>query len=378
MQGAAVEAAWTDLWAWVLSLPSWQGFLLVVGCSVVVAWMIQVGGDVLIRRVTRRVPGDVDKAVFGSIHPPLYVTVVLVGAYLGIELLVVEPGAEPNAPLEASLLTTLTVVWAYSLARMGRRVSDELTGDTRFDSRVVPIFQNVWSALLLGASAFLVLTYWRVDITPLLASAGILGIVIGLAARDTIANLFGSIALYADGTYSVGDFIVLESGERGRVEDISIRSTVIRTRDDMLVTVPNSVLNTATITNESEPQRERRVRIPVGVAYGSDLDHVEAVLLDVADDERLVLDDPSPRVRVRGFGDSAVDVELLCWVNEAVLRGRVSHRLFKSVYAAFTDEGIEIPFPQRVVTMTGEDAAVPGTNPDHTPPVGVDGDRPGN
>ena len=351
MQGAAVEAAWTDLWAWVVSLPSWQGFLLVVCCSVLVAWVIQVGGDVLIRRVTRRVPGDVDSAVFGSIHPPLYVTVVLVGAYLGIELLIVEPGADPNAPLEAALLTTLTLVWAYSLARMGRRVSSELTGDSRFDSRVVPIFQNVWSAVLLAASAFLVLTYWRVDITPLLASAGILGIVIGLAARDTIANLFGSIALYADGTYSVGDFIVLESGQRGRVEDVSIRSTVIRTRDDMLVTVPNAVLNTATITNESEPQRERRVRIPVGVAYGSDLDHVETVLLDVADDERLVLDDPSSRVRVRGFGDSAVDVELLCWVNEAVLRGRASHRLFKGVHAAFAEADIEIPYPRRVVEV---------------------------
>jgi len=135
------------------------------------------------------------------------------------------------------------------------------------------------------------------------------------------------------------------------------------------------VLNTATITNESEPQRERRVRIPVGVAYGTDLDHVEAVLLGVADDERLVLDDPSPRVRVRGFGDSAVDVELLCWVNEAVLRGRVSHRLFKAVYAAFTDEGIEIPFPQRVVTMNGDSTDIPSPVLESTTPAGVDGEQ---
>jgi len=375
MQSELVAELWTPVWAWLLALPAWQGFVLVVGCSVLAAKLIQVGGDVLIRRVTRRVPGEIDDAVFGSVHPALYVTVVLVGVYLGVELLVVGPEAETTAPLEATLLTVLTVVWAYSLARMGRRVSDELTGDSRFDSRVVPIFQNVWSAVLLGISAFLVLTFWEIDITPLLASAGILGIVIGLAARDTIANLFGSIALYADGTYAVGDFIVLESGERGRVEDISIRSTVIRTRDDMLVTVPNSVLNTATITNESEPQRERRVRIPVGVAYGTDLEHAEDVLLRVAADQRLVLEDPAPRVRVRGFGDSAVDMELLCWIDEAVLRGRTTHRLFKGVYAAFAEEGIEIPFPQRVVTMTGDEVETPSSVPDPAPSANVDGER---
>jgi small-conductance mechanosensitive channel len=217
------------------------------------------------------------------------------------------------------------------------------------DQSVVPIFQNVWSFVVLSVAGFLLLTYWNIDVTPLLASAGILGIVIGLAARDTIANFFGSIALYFDGTYRVGDYIVLESGERGRVEDVSIRSTVIRTRDDILVTIPNSRLNSATVVNESAPDRERRIRIPVGVAYGSDLDHVEETLLGVAAAESLVLDRPTPRVRVRGFGDSAVDVELLCWIRDPVLRGRATHLLNKGVYAAFVETGIEIPFPQRDV-----------------------------
>ncbi|WP_459191170.1 mechanosensitive ion channel family protein [Halosimplex sp. J119] len=339
------------LWAAVVALPRWQGVLVVVGVSLLSARLIQVGGDLAIRRLTRQIPGDVDSIVFRSVHPALYVSVVIAGLYLGVRLLVDVPAWVD--PSHAATMTLITVVWAVQLARMGRGVSAELTSDDRVGNRMAPIFQNVWSAVLLGASAFLVLWYWRVDVTPLLASAGLVGIVVGLAARDTIANLFGSIALYADGTYKVGDFVVLESGERGRVEDISIRSTVLRTRDDLLVTVPNSVLNTATITNESSPERERRVRVSVGVAYGSDVDHVEETLHAVAAAEDVVLDEPEPRVRFRGFGESGLDVELLCWIPAPVLRGRATHRLNKAVYRAFQAEGIEIPFPQRVVTMNG-------------------------
>jgi len=343
----------TDLWVDLQALPRWQSVVLVVGLSLLVARVIQVGGDVAIRRLTRTIPGDVDRVIFRSVHPALYVSVLAAGGYLGTRLLTTDPGW--IGPATATAQTVVTVVWAVQLARMGRGVSQELTSDDRLGNRMAPIFQNVWSALLLGASVFLVLTYWSIDVTPLLASAGVLGIVIGLAARDTIANLFGSIALYTDGTYAVGDFVVLESGERGRVEDISIRSTVLRTRDDLLVTVPNSVLNTATIVNESSPERERRVRVAVGVAYGSDIDHVEDTLLDVAAAEDVVLDEPEPRVRVRGFGDSALDVELLCWIPAPVLRGRATHRLNKGVYRAFTEADIEIPFPQRVVTMERAD-----------------------
>jgi MscS family membrane protein len=268
----------------VVALPTWQGLLVVVGCSLLLAVLIQFGGDALIRRLTRRISSDVDAVIFRSVHPPLYVTVVLVGAFVAVKLL--EVATDWTDLLRAGLLTLLVLMWMNALIRMGRRVSNEATEDERFDNQVVPIFQNVWTAVVLGGGIYLVLTVWNIDVTPLLASAGVLGIVLGLAARDTIANFFGSLALYADRTYAIGDFVLLDSGERGRVEDVSIRSTDIRTRSDTIITVPNSQLNTATIINESTPERERRLRVSLGVAYGSDLEYVEDVLLDVARDER--------------------------------------------------------------------------------------------
>jgi len=339
-------------WEWILSLPRWQGFLLLVLGTVVLAKLVQIGGDLLIRRATKRIPTEVDDIVFETIHPPLYVTVVLVGSYLSVLGLGMAP--DTTAQVEALVLSILVVLWALTLTKLGRKVSNELTENSHVDAQVVPIFQNIWSVLVVAVSIYLLLAFWNIDPTPFLASAGIIGIVIGFAARDTIANFFGSIALYFDGTYKVGDYIVLESGERGRVEDISIRSTVIRTRDDMLVTVPNSVLNAARIINESTPERERRVRIAVGVAYGSDPDAVEETLLGVAEAEALAIERPKPRVRLRSFGDSALQYELLCWVNDPVLRGRATHELNTEVYKALRAADIEIPFPQRVVSFGDE------------------------
>jgi len=340
-------------------LPDWQALLLIVVVSLGVARLTQVGGDVLIRRVTRRIDGEVDDVVLRGVHPAGYVTVVLVGAYLAREPIGLNGALDVG--VTATILSTITLVWMVTLLRVGRKASRALVESSEgIDGSVVPIFQNVWTLLVLGVGGFLLLAYWEINVTPLLASAGVLGIIVGLAARDTIANFFGSIALYFDGTYKVGDYIVLETGERGRVEDISIRSTVVRTRDDVLVTIPNSRLNSATIVNESVPERERRIRVPVGVAYGSDLDRVEETLLSVADEESLVLEQPTPRVRVRGFGDSAVDVELLCWIRDPVLRGRASHLLNKGVYAAFAEAGIGIPFPQREIHVVEGDPDTAG------------------
>ena len=351
-------------------LPDWQALLLIVVVSLGVARLVQVGGDFLIRRVTHRIPGEVDDVVLRGLHPAGYVTVVLVGAYLAREPIGLTGALDVG--VTATILSTITLVWMVTLLRVGRKASKALVESSEgIDGSVVPIFQNVWTFLVLGIGGFLLLTYWEINVTPLLASAGVLGIIVGLAARDTIANFFGSIALYFDGTYKIGDYIVLETGERGRVEDISIRSTVIRTRDDVLVTIPNSRLNSATIVNESVPERERRIRIPVGVAYGSDLDGVEEALLSVAEDESLVLEQPKPRVRVRGFGDSAVDVELLCWIRDPVLRGRASHLLNKGVYAAFEKRGIGIPFPQRDVHVVEGDLAPPGDGAAVRPVEGV-------
>jgi MscS family membrane protein len=140
------------------------------------------------------------------------------------------------------------------------------------------------------------------------------------------------------------------------VAEIGLRSTRIVTRDDVQVSIPNSVITNTKVINESAPEPRFRVRIKVGVAYGTDVDQVEEVLLSVAGDNPLVVTNPKPRVRFRIFGDSSLNFELLCWAHRPHDKGRITHQLNRAIYKAFDQSGIVIPFPQRDVYVHSQDA----------------------
>jgi small-conductance mechanosensitive channel len=161
--------------------------------------------------------------------------------------------------------------------------------------------------------------------------------------------------------------VVVSGGERGKVVEIGMRSTRILTLDDIEIVVPNSAIASGMIVNESGgPSKARRIRIQVGVAYGSDVDQVRAVLLRLAEAEPLACRQPEPRVRFRKFGDSSLDFELLVWIEHPAQRGLVSDKLNTAVYKAFQAEGVQIPFPQRDVHVIpqGPGAATPGGSAD--------------
>jgi small-conductance mechanosensitive channel len=210
---------------------------------------------------------------------------------------------------------------------------------------------NITRIVVLAGAIFFLLSLWKINITPLLASAGIAGVAVALAAKETLSNFFGGITVLLDRPYKVGDYIVLDAGERGEVVEIGLRSTRIITRDHVQVSIPNSIITNTKVINESAPEPRFRVRIRVGVAYGTDVDQVEEVLLSVSRDNPLVVTEPEPRVRFRTFGDSSLDFELLCWAHRPHDKGRIIHELNREIYKAFGRDGIVIPFPQRDVYM---------------------------
>jgi MscS family membrane protein len=220
------------------------------------------------------------------------------------------------------------------------------------EERTIPLFDIVFTVVIILIAAYALLQVWSIDPTAWLASAGVIGIAVGFAAKDTLANLFAGFFIIADAPYKVGDYIVLDSGDRGEVTRVGIRSTRLLTRDDVEIIIPNSEMANTKVVNESGGRWLKfRIRVKVGVAYGSDVDHVTTVLERVAIAHDRVCRDPEPRVRMRGFGDSSLDFELLCWVEHPSERGLVSHHLYMGIYKALRAEGIEIPFPQRDVWM---------------------------
>jgi small-conductance mechanosensitive channel len=329
--------------------------LLIFAAFVVLAIVLDIVLGRLLKRLSRVTKSDTDDKAINIMHKPLFYSIFLIGAVESLHYM--------KLPLKALfyvdgvLYTLVVIVLGFATVRLSNLLTEsallKIADVTGLGKDVIPFVENVWKTVIVAACLIFVLSVWDISVTPVLASAGIMGVAVALAAKDTLANFFGGISIFIDRPYKVGDYIVIESGERGEVVEIGIRSTRMKTRDDILISIPNSVLANTKIINESAPEPKFRIRIPVAVAYGSDIDLVQKTLTDIALANDNVYADPSPRVRFRTFGDSSINFELLCWAREPMLRGRTIHALNCSIYKAFADKGINIPFPQRDVHVFG-------------------------
>ena len=309
--------------------------------------------DIFIDRVLRRLAGytdiDIDDKLIDFAHAPFCWTVFLLGSQ---HSLLLQPLQSPwETVLPSGIKSVILLIWFFAFVRAFNWLADHFHSQVMSRGKIGKdlflLLKNVLRVVTILAGLLWLLAIWHVDLTPLFASAGIAGIAVALAAKDTLANFFGGISIFADNTFKVGDYIILDNTERGEVVEIGIRSTRIKTRDDVLITIPNSILANSKIVNESAPVPSFRIRIPVGVAYGSDVDQVEEILLKVADQNENVAKEPPPRVRMRAFADSSLNFELLLWVNDPRVKGLETHHLLKSIYRAFAEQNITIPFPQR-------------------------------
>jgi MscS family membrane protein len=336
---------------------------------VVVSIVAAIGMEFIVLRLAYRYVSNTDteydNIVISSFRVPLVVTAALIGVFVLTHIPVVRASVVLDPEMLDDLLgrpalSIIILVWAYGANRVVNRLVAAVNAEgSRFD--FAPVFSNVWTLTVLVGAMGTLLWVWGIKITPLLGAAGVAGIAIGFAAKDTVANFFGGIALYFDDTYKLGDYIVLDDGSAGTVIKVGVRSTTLLTRDEVVVTVPNAMLNASKVINESAPQRRRRVRVPIGIAYGTDIDTFEELAIGTALSESLVLDSPKPRARFRSFGESGLQYELLCWVNGPTRRRRAQHKLNRALYKALNEAGIEIPYPKRDVALTGPNGGGDGT-----------------
>ncbi len=332
----------------------------VVLCSLVVMVVIDFVVTRFCRVLARRTTTTMDDSFIEISHRPVRTTVMLIG--LGLALRQIELPPRFEQVILAVLQTIGILVWTGFAMRFVTLLLAHLSNMDHVnivETRTRPLFDNMAKLVFIAAAIYFILVSWNINVSAWLASAGIIGIAIGFAAKDTLANLFSGIFILADAPYKIGDYINLDSGDRGKVTHVGLRSTRLLTRDDVEITVPNSVIANAKIINETGGRHEKeRVRVKVGVAYGTDIDRLREVLLDIGRSHPQTCDDPEPRVRFRQFGDWSLEFELLCWIKEPVLRGRVLDALNTEVYKALAREGIEIPYPKRDVYIK----QMPGTN----------------
>jgi small-conductance mechanosensitive channel len=303
-----------------------------------------------ISRLASRTDTHLDNTIINHLRRPVFNSILFFGLILAVNVAALPFGHTVLINLFASVIV---VSWMNASLRISNALLDALSLDPRVtvvEPRTIPMFDLVLKLTIILVASYCLLMVWGINPLGWLASAGIVGIAVGFAAKDTLANLFSGFFIVADAPYKLGDYINLDSGERGQVTAIGMRSTRLLTRSDVEITIPNAVIANAKITNESGGVNEKmRLRILVGVAYGTDANKVCALLQQIGEANPEVCTDPAPRVRMRGFGDSSINFNLLAWIEMPENRGRISHELYMEIYRLFAEQDIEIPYAKQDV-----------------------------
>ena len=340
-----------QVWTTLSGLPEWVRITGILALAGLGGWGAE---KVLVRGLRRRrdrgaAPEAIGKALRGL--PGIW---FLTGAgYVIVATMgLVEPWpSRARTGLVIVLIVTL-VVFSLRFASTAIRAATRRAG-SRIPSTIIT---NVVRLLVLILGGGIILQNLGVNISTLVATVGITGLAVALALQDTLGNLFAGIQIIMSRQINPGDFVHLATGEEGRVTDVQVRNTTIQTYPERnRILVPNAIMAATIVTNYSLPEEKLLIRLPVGVAYDSDLEKVERVTLDVAcevlRDIEGGLTDEMPVLRYRAFSDFSIDFLLRVPIRQFTDQFEIRHVLIKRIHERFATEGIEIPFPIRTVVF---------------------------
>ncbi len=230
---------------------------------------------------------------------------------------------------------------------------------TKTDDIIIDLLKKFLGATIYAIAIILALDILGVNVMPFIAGAGVAGIAIGFAAKDTLSNLIAGVLLIMDRPFEIGDRIEVWSAPAGSatwgdVIDIGLRATKIKTTDNIIIIIPNNEIMKRDIVNYTIISTKIRVRINIGIAYDADIDKAKDLIVEVAESADWIAKEPPPVVVVRNFGESSVDLQLRVWIKDARKRMDTVSYITDKVKGAFDKGGIEIPYPKRDITITNK------------------------
>jgi len=323
-----------------------QVLLIVIG-AVVLAKVLHFILKEYIQKLTERTKSDIDNAILKIITKPLYIFVIVLGIWIGLRLLSrIEPylfwidGLFFGASVFIISLV-ISKILAFFITRW-------LKVQRRFE-KTPQLIAKIVSVIVYLVAILIILDRLNVEITPLIASLGLGGVAIALALQSTLSNLFAGLHIISDRPINIGDYIEIEGGLSGYVEDIGWRSTRIRTRVNNFVIVPNSKLAESIIVNLSTPQKETTIVVKCGVSYESDLEKVERVTIEAAreiqENTKGAVKGFEPFFRYHTFGDSNINFSIYLRVEKPIDKFLVIHKFIKALKKRYDQESIEISWP---------------------------------
>ncbi|HLA48153.1 MAG: hypothetical protein A2W77_01605 [Nitrospinae bacterium RIFCSPLOWO2_12_39_16] len=311
----------------------------------------------VLHKWAKKTETDIDDIIIKAFRTPSLYWCIAIGLYIGVVVSDIQEKYVFYLSKTIHVIVILSITVAA--ANLSEKIFSSFIQRSNLPIPATGLVYGVLKGVIFVLGFLIILSVLEISITPFITALGVGGLAVALALQDTLANLFAGIHILIEKTIRVGDFIRLETGQEGYVEDITWRTTRVKMLPNNIVVIPNSKLAQSIVTNYYLPEKRMSLSIPIGVSYSSDPEKVEKILVEEA--KKAVgeipglIKDPEPFVRfIPGFGESSLDFTLICQVREFVDQYLVQHELRKRIFKRFKKEGIEIPFPQRTVHLKGE------------------------
>ena len=325
---------------------------------------------------------SVELRVVGALRIPIALIISLFGLRVALSSLTqastssLEFVSNLNRLGEYAWIISLTALACYTVSRVIKAVmrwySARSPQETRtaLNTVIWPILIRISSIIVFALGALVALDLMGIPITPLLAGLGIGGIAIALALSPTISSFIAGTYVVAEGHISEGDYVEIDAERAGFVVSVGWRSTVLRSRFNNMIVVPNSLITESIVTNYTTPTPAVTGIVENGVSYDSDLKHVEQVSLEVAreviEESEVANKEFEPVFRFAEFADSNINFRIIFQAVDRVASFAIKHEIIMRLHARFKEEGIEINYPVRKISMPQNDGIAP-------PSLGQDG-----
>ena len=322
--------------------------------------------EIMFVKLTSKTKTDLDDIIVAKTGKPLTFISLLISLYFTLSELSL--GDDLNMMLYKMLNSLIAISVGYlifvivdtSLIRLWKRLAEKT--ESKIDDALGQLAHEVLRIVLVVIILIMILNIWGIEVGPFIAGLGIAGLAVALALQPTLANIFSGVSIILDKTFGIGDIIKLENGALGEVYRIGLRTTRIKTFDNEMLIVPNSIIANSQIQNFHQPDMTIRVNVDFGVEYGVDPEYVKKFVIEEIEKMDIINKDEEIRVLFTEMGDSSLNFKVMFWVDNISKKWPAHQEAISRIYRRLYKEKIGIPYPQQTVWLR-EEGKVKGPSP---------------
>lgn len=331
--------------------------LIFLLASLILSWIAGIVLDFAVRRFAARTTTSFDDVFILAVKTPVRVAIIVAGLQLAFNQLTIFPESWQERLDSFFFILYLFIVYLAvhrligGLARWyGREVIHRT--DTDLDDKFISFFRALANIVVTVIAIIILLGHFGIEPSALVATLGISTLAVALAAQETLSDVISGFMIMLDQPFAIGDRVEIQDIDTwGDVTEVGLRSTRILTRDNRLVTVPNSVIGKGLIVNYSNPSTDYRVETHVAIAYGTDVDIARKVMIEALMAEEWVMKEKAVEALLLEFGDSALIFRVRCWIQHYVETRRVIDKMNSALYKGFNKTDIHLAVIQREVKL---------------------------